>query len=543
MQRLYLSEINHLKRKWGIVIPKMAKVVNPKVEVVDYGPHVVLPDGREITPDEFVWAASGVTYKDMGVFEEFYELKKAEADFGHTMVKSLIKSAGAGHASMATTPGMWIVMGGDSSKLVDSIFTGARYSSSLMPSSRRVPISKENIVVPKGIDSNGKAREMYVKAMEDNIDAYDALQKRAVPKEEAAKIVPYGHKGGGIMFMPLETLVYFSRESERVGDLMPEEGRQIIQDLEKFVKSHGMGVTYAARMDAPRTTGVNPSIFHLEENAVHNMMAENYMGVLDAPVVLDATVLPNTGRDLAIKCFSDDLNLAFANPSALASESPVWPKLIEKAEELVAAFNETVNVKTLVNTPWRVWGEVKRHRTMGQSAESIYDAIDRADLSGDSPEKWARSVSMPASVLKDDENRALWINRFKDSLEVYHSLVEMGIKRSDAVAVVPRGLKLGVLKSYDLYNLSSGYTSLRLCSTAESEMRAITAQEMNVISSYPSIVRSEIPSLMIPKCHYTGFCPDAKFCKNVINAVPGYNAKLHEQIAKQRAAGIKARLL
>ena len=132
----------------------MYEVINPKIEVVGFGPYRELPNGQ-ITPDEFVYGASGITYKGMRALDELMEAKEKDTDVREKMIKGLIKSAGSGHASMATTPGFWFIIQGTSSKLVDSIFTGARFSSSLMPSGRRVPISKENIVIPKGIAEKG----------------------------------------------------------------------------------------------------------------------------------------------------------------------------------------------------------------------------------------------------------------------------------------------------------------------------------------------------------------------------------------------------
>jgi len=129
----------------------MANIINPKVTVIDYGPKFKLLNGQEITPDEFVWGASRIAYKDIGTIPELLELKRNEKDISETIKKSLINSAGAGHASMATTPGFWAFLEGNSSKMVDSMFTGARFASSLMPSGRRVPIEVDKIVIPKKI--------------------------------------------------------------------------------------------------------------------------------------------------------------------------------------------------------------------------------------------------------------------------------------------------------------------------------------------------------------------------------------------------------
>jgi len=57
----------------------------------------------------------------------------------------------------------------------------------------------------------------------------------------------------------------------------------------------------------------------------------------------------------------------------------------------------------------------------------------------------------------------------------------MGIRPGDAVFVIPRGIKIRVLSQYNLYNLISGYYPLRLCSTAEEQLRSTTRQEADGI--------------------------------------------------------------
>ena len=156
----------------------MINVIDPKVTVIDYGPKLKLDNGQEITPDEFVWGAAAITYKDTGTVNELIEKKKNEEDIKETITKSLIRSGGAGHASMATTPGFWLYLEGNSSKMVDSMFTGAKFASSLMPSGRRIPIENSQIVVPKGIAEKGnELTNLYLQASEKNIHAYEHLQK------------------------------------------------------------------------------------------------------------------------------------------------------------------------------------------------------------------------------------------------------------------------------------------------------------------------------------------------------------------------------
>lgn len=537
-------------------------MINPKVNVVCYGPtlDVVTEDGKEvtITPDEFVYGAANITYKDIGALKELIELKKNDVDISNKVKKMLIKVGSAGHASMATTPGFWGFIEGDSSKFVDSIFTTAVFGSSLMPSGRRVPITKEAIVVPKAIADKGKElTDTYMKQSERNIQLYEDLQNRKVPKEEAAKIVQYGHKGGGFMFMPLETLIHFSKLSERDPEAMPEEGKEVISQLENFVKEHGMGITYEARKQAPRTGCVHPNIFRDVKGVSKNFAEE----ILDNPYLpfdpqnplygsklISSDIVKNLELGSRLEDYFKKREAMFSNPESVKSG---WKEILGDLEEIVGDFNTTMNVKIASNIPWRVWGEVKRHRTLSQDTESIYHAVNRAikvvneeDIHGtDDLQYWLPVLSIPNSVSKDVNNLNNWIEEFSNSVKVYQKLVAAGVKESEAVAIIPRGIKMMNVKNFDLYNMTTGYMSLRLCGTAESEMRAITEQEAKIVKD---LLPEKVSRLIEPKCHYVGFCPELDYqgakCRKVNQEIKNYDEAMHKDLQSSRIKGIEEKL-
>ena len=519
----------------------MPIVVDPKVKVVSYGPEFRFPNGQIMTPDEFVYAAANITYKDIGALQEFMGLRQEETGLAEKVQNSLIKVAGAGHASMATTPGLWIFLEGNCSKLVDSIFTGARHGSSLMPSGRRVPISVDQIVVPKGISEiGGEAEKLYLETSERNIRLYEELQEKGVPKEEASKIVQYGHRGGGFMFMPLETFIYFSRLSEEEGRAFPREGREIISQIENQMQEMGMNTTYQARKSAPRTSSVNPNIFHFRRNLAQEVIES---GMFDSdPILISLTHRESYERDSRIRRYLERRKRLFSSQEGIKEN---WGSLLTELDQIVSDYNNSVSVVTAVPTPWRVWGEVKRHRTLPQTVESVYNAVQRAwDGMGYTPHiKWEHVVSLPGPVRKNEEIHSKWTNAFCDSVKTYQRLLEMGVQESDAIMVVPRGIKLGVVKNFDLYNLTLGYMSLRLCETAEAEMRKITEQERRLVEK--SGLPQEIKDLMAPKCSHTGFCPElsfAKSCNRILPFVGSYNEQFHNEIQESRREGIKQRL-
>ena len=537
----------------------MVTVINPKVDVVSYGPvlEVETEEGKKITitSDEFVYGAANITYKDTGALRELIDKKKNEVDLGNKVKKMLIKVGGSGHASMATTPGFWSFIEGDSSKFVDSIFTTAVFGSSLMPSGRRVPITKEAIVVPKAIvDKGKKLTDLYLKRSEMNIDTYIALQDRGVPKEEAAKIVQYGHKGGGFMFMPLETFIHFSKLAERDPEAMPEEGKEVIFQLETFVKEHGMNTIYEARKQAPRTGCVHPNIFRDVKGVNKNYAEEilqsdrwEHFEPFYSPQLISSEIQKSPELERRLKNYFEKRNEIFLNPVRIQEE---WKNLLGDLEEIVGDFNSTVNIKIASNIPWRVWGEVKRHRTLSQDTESIYHAVKRASsvvdfewLEGERVDHWKKVLSIPNSVEKDNQNFKMWIDAFADSIMIYETLVKSGVKESEALAIVPRGIKMMNVKNYDLYNLTTGYMSLRLCGTAEAEMKEITEKEAKIVKG---ILPEQVSRLISPKCHYVGFCPELDYqgakCRKVNQEIKNYNEAMHKDLQSARIKSIEEKL-
>jgi len=539
----------------------MTKVIEPKARIISYGPELKIESesGKEIviTPDEFVYGASGITFKGMDSMSELIRMKTEEIDFYEKMRKSIIKSAGAGHASLATSMGFWTILEGNCSKLVDSIFTGAVFASGLMPSGRRVPISIDEILVPKGIHEAGiESENIYLKVMEQNIKTYETLQTRNVPKQEASKIVPYGHSGGGFMFIPIETLVYFYKLAEREPLAIPEEGREIISQLEKSIHEKGMGITYESRKNAPRTSCVNPNIFHFNKNLAQEQFEKNKNEIYAKPKILSLRNISSEERTRRIQEYFKH------KEEMLKDVEHNWKENLGELEGIVDDFNDSVRAEIIESISWRVWGEVKRHRTLNQTAESIYNAVDRAVEWIEREEALylpavrleesqvklnssllKRVMSVPESVMSDENNFLMWSDAFYNSISAYNQLVKSGVKKSDAIALVPRGLKLAVIKDFDLYGMTTGYTSLRLCNTCEPEMRRTTEIERDLI--FHSEIDDEVKKLISPKCFYAGFCSEDSYktcCGKVKQISPNYNEETHKAIWILRKSQIEEKL-
>jgi thymidylate synthase ThyX len=141
--------------------------------------------------------------------------------------------------------------------------------------------------------------------------------------------------------------------------------------------------------------------------------------------------------------------------------------------------------------------------------------------------------SIPPTIRNDREFISKYLERAQDSLETYLKLLKLRVKPPDAIFIVPRGLKLDVLQDYNFYNLIAGYYPLRICPTAEEELRRLTAKEIVAIKKLlKQKGLSWLAEHLVPKCHVTGFCLEEKPCAMIKSLVPDYNEKFHQEMMR-----------
>lgn len=527
------------------------QTIEPKVEIAYYGPEIKIENQENLAPEKVVALASMMTYNNQNMTQNVYRIRSEEKDLDKTLKTTTVGSTGRGHASMTTSQFVWLAFGGTCSKLVDSMFTSAKFGTSLMPSGRRTGINKDQIVIPKAIaESNEQVQEIYVKASEYNIEIYEKLLAKGVKQDAAGKVVQYGIAGGGFTGMPLETIIGFALDYEFNPIAIPEEGKQIMRQLEQSMKKIGMSQTYAARKNAARATYPNPNIFKFGYNHIADLIEED-PEILKHPKIIHVKNLESKKRDLKLKELYETAQLILKSPQQVIDN---WQSFLINRKNLIDDYNTTIEVHLASAIPWRVWGEVKRHRTMLQNAESIYLAIDRAkkvlySIDLENPEKDMEKIeqviSIPPQIKSDKENLRDWVKAYYQSFKAYDSLSELGngLELSDAVQVIPRGVKLGVEKILDPFNLTNGYCPLRLCGTAEEEMKRSTIYEVELIKK--ALNNDALAAQIIPKCGYIGFCLEPwKKCCHAIDKYVGFDyiEEVHQGFEKARRQAIEKTL-
>lgn len=512
---------------------------NLKVKFLGITP-VLKDETGVLNPQEIVALSALLTFKGKSIQNLLKESKGKGQNLNEKIKNILRRSSLKGHASMATTPVLCFSY--EASKFLDSALTGMVFASALMASGRRTDTKVNDIVYPTTILKNKKPKTIYKEASEKNINFFNWLLAQSVPKDEASKMLQYGIYGTGIIQLSVESLVSFKREYEIEKKWFPEEISLLLNKIEKELKKFGVDLLYITRLIAPRNTYHYPHIFKdpRKSNLVRDLMRNKKNQ--DAFQIVSSIFFPTPELRRKLTRLKQEIKKAVKSKNAIKKK---WLELILFRQQIARDYNLAANIKILSSVAWRVWGDKKRHRTVPQIVESVYYCVGRAAKIFSKyrvhikKEKFTTKIlneidtifSIPPIVRSNKEFLYLYLNRALDSLDAYNKLINLGVKVPDALFVIPRGLKLDILQEYNLYNLIAGYYPLRICSTAEEELRRLTIKE--VIAIKKLLTRKGLNWLgehIVPKCQIIGFCPEEKSCPMILSSVKNYNENFHQEM-------------
>lgn len=517
----------------------MLTTKNLKIKILGITP-VLKEEMGFFNPQEIVSFSALLTFKGKSVRDLIRETLDKGENIEERMKKILRKSVLKGHASLSTTPVISFLYEG--SKFLDSMLTGFYFGSFLVSSGRRTDTSIGDIVYPEGILKNKKAEEIFRSVSERIINFYNSLLKKGVKKDIASKILQYGIYGTGIIQLPLESIVAFKREYETEKEWMPEEAGLLIKTIEKKLKEMGVDILYGSRFVAPRSTYPYPNIFKNpnESNLTRELMKDkkSCLGVKiffgDHKVTSDLKKRLEQLREKTAEMVK--------NKEKIKQE---WPKILLERGRILRDHNLAIDLKILSSVPWRVWGEKKRHRTCHQVIESVYYCAERAGNKfkefekeierGNINDRMTREIeevfSIPFQIKENKEMLGDYLNYGLVAFRAYQELINLGVKAREAIFVIPRAMKIDILQSYDLYNLLTGYYPLRLCQTAEEEMKRNTQDE---VSQIDKVLRGKglgwLGGFIRPKCELVGFCLEEKSCGWIKNLVKSYDEQFHQEM-------------
>ena len=500
-----------------------------------------LEDETGVLTSQQIVALSGLlTYSGKSIEAILKETQDSGKDLGKKIAAVLRKSSLKGHASMATTPVLSFSY--EASKFIDSGLTGIVFASAIMASGRRTDTVADDIVYPEAMERNKEAQAVYRAASERNIDVFNHLLAGGISKDEASKILQYGIYGTGIIQLPIESLVTLRREFDAEIDWMPEDIGFLISAIERELERYGVDLLYATRLAAPRNNYPYPNIFKNPDvsNFARDISLENRGG--DNFKIVSSDFAVTKGLEKRLRLLEEEIKEAAADKDNLKDK---WMGLLQTRQQIARDYSLSANIKIYSSIAWRVWGDKKRHRTVPMVVDSVYycarsaatliESLKEKILSRDLSHAMIDSIdcvfSVPPAVRSDNEFLYEYLERALDSLQAYVKLIDMGIKARDAIFVVPRGLRLNTVQDYNLYNLIAGYYPLRICSTAEEELRRLSIKEVVAIKNL--LQQKGLDWLgrhIVPKCHCAGFCLEDKCCGAVSGLTSGYNEAFHKEI-------------
>ena len=483
------------------------KTTDLKLQFLGIIPKLQDPTGT-LNPEQIAALSALLTFKGKSVKGLLAETIDKGQDLSKKVRVILNKSSLRGHASIATTP--TLAFSFEASKFLDSLLTGMTFSSSLMASGRRTNTTADDIVCPSSIWKNKKARKIYEKQSIENISCQNWLLENGVSKDEASKILQYGIYGTGIIVVPVESIVGFAREWNLEKNWMPEEAKMLLDWFGKNSKEWGIGQLLPTRFVAPRDIYPYPNIF--KDPKKPNLARE-------AKEAIECQLKPSKDLKAKLKKLNElTKNISTKKEKILKD----WPKLVALRREICRDYNLSVSATICTRPSWRVWGEKKRHRTVPQVVDSIYYAVEQAKF------------SKPPAIQANKEFAKRYNSCIRGSLDCYHKLIRMGIRKADALFVIPRGIRINVVQKYDLFNLISGYFPTRLCTTVEEQLLKMTTAEADRLKKiFRSKNLPELADALVVKCHTTCFCHEEKHCGQILSQVKNYDEEFHKKILKK----------
>jgi hypothetical protein len=496
--------------------------------------------GGILNPQEIVALSGLATFRGRHIQKLKQEIEKKGGNLEKTIKGILLKSSLIGHASIATTPALCLTYEG--SKFLDWALTGIVFSSSMVSSGRRTTTTERDIIYPKGIYNNKKAKELYSQVSKENIRFHNYLLSQGISKDEARRVLQQGIYGTGILQLPIESIIAVKREYEAEKEWMPEEVGILLKKIERTTKKLGIDWLYTTRETAPRNVYPYPNIFKnpAKSNLVRELRKKEKL-IQDTKLISMDTLITN-GLKKRLLDFGKKRGKTISSLKQIKKE---WFNLLNTYQEIFRDYNSALRFRILSNVPVCIWTDKKRHRTVPQIAESIYYCVDRAvkrflglksriqekKINNRLVEEIEEVFSISPSIKDNPEFLSEYLLTVLRAFEGYQDLLKLGVKPREAIFLIPRGVKIDVLQDFDLYNLLAGYYPLRLCATVDYELRCNSFKEIEMLKKiFKERGYSWLNRFIGPKCEIIGFCPEVKSCGYIKKLVKNYNEKFHQEM-------------
>ncbi|MEM5829048.1 MAG: FAD-dependent thymidylate synthase [Candidatus Aenigmatarchaeota archaeon] len=454
-----------------------------KVKLLDYSPKY-----NNLGPDAIL-ATSGLLTTKLEDFDE--ALNKCDEKFIKIFHR---ESTRRGHASLTTSVNFYFWIEG--SKISDFYFSSFPFGSYIISSTRRIVFNEDSILIPEEI-LNSEFREDYEKVCKELLSTYQKLTK-ITTVDNARKLLPLSIISNGFFNFTLQTIIGSVKEIERNSEKYPNEVKIILEMIKEECLRKAREVTNAGLELFYDTSFDKQNIFNGElENS-------DYVDENDESIRFETIYMRKKFFD-KIQEFKDILE----NLKDIKEISNSWKDFVKRIrEDIIFRVASSLSLACIT--------DLKRHRTMKQKFENIYDAIDRA-LLGSRDNFFFPPVER--ELLDEIEEK------YNKSLDLYQKMINNGISKNEAIYIIPLGLKLRFEIFLDGYHIFDpfGFIGVRSCTTADNELVTFVNLIINEL-------RDEgIPyELLGPKCKLL-VCPEKKFCSIIKRFNANYNEELHNK--------------
>ena len=423
------------------------------------------PNDPNCGPEEFV------VFGAMGCFDEFpssqiYDYTrrtKSAKKFNQLKDRLLDETAGRGHGAVLDQ-GEYLYSIKDLPRLVTMHICQHQFMEHLQQSMRRA--RAERSYIPESVIAHNL--ESAVDLLSSSSDLYEELSSNNIPLEDARFTLPlYAKtniqtKGDA---RALTQLLCLSRSEN-----MPSIVRETVEDM------------------ISKASELTPRMFKQRANNFDVRQQYPCPNILATKNDSLKRYIQSLGPDIP------DVYLVSKNDLFPISEETMRKAIIEKDPTELSNLKQ-VSYKFLAKMSLVVYHHIIRHRTWNQTAESIYDAAERAEF------------IIPPSIQANPEMLSKFNDMNQRMLEFYNDLVKQGIPKQEAIGFLPHSLAV-----YDIFNVD-GWNAVyalgkRRCTQSQWETTNIANKVANIIN----VQRPVLGQYCKPQCVIDGVCPERETC-------------------------------
>lgn len=475
----------------------MLSVEDIEVKLLSYGPLAeVEVGGRKISLDpDLLIAIEGIgTIRGSDVAERLMELGKHREDLLEFASNFHKESTRRGHSSLTTSLMLYFEIN-KCSRIASLLLVSPQFGSYLQESQRRRKLGRGEFFIPRRIKSEEKWYKVYEKAVMRAYDVYYQMIEHGIEVEDARYVLPLSSKTSLFACGSLETFLGLILDAKRFGQesqYYPEELSIIGKEIESIVRRVAPRLTEARlqfRVKLPTYPYANP--YRGEDIVMENLIeshGERRLALLDLSILIDD-----------VEIIQDSLE----EPARAHVLNPlIQATFIESMS--MAAYHQSI-----------------RHRTVPTAVESIYSAIGRC-LSDQT-----KNLVVPPKIMSSESSLKNFYEAASTLLDAYRSLVDDGVRPSDAIYLAPQALKIYVIRSYNAFNLlwPQGYIAMRTCSYSQWEVRELAYEAWRMIEERAP----RLGKMMGERCKLLGYCPERKWCP-IILKYRRYDDELHRKV-------------